>query len=100
MFKATPPEQQRLGEMSLACMDLSMARLGRGDIDGAATQIHVVLGVNARRRTESVDRRIGHFSRQLALHPGAGSPSAIGLRESIIAHQERPPAQLPPGGSQ
>jgi hypothetical protein len=100
MFQAAPPGQQRLGEMSLARMDLAMARLGRGDIDGAATQIHAVLGVNARRRTESVDRRIGHFSRQLGLHPGAGSPSAIGLRESIIAHQERTPAQLPPGGSQ
>ncbi|KJY40537.1 hypothetical protein VR46_27230 [Streptomyces sp. NRRL S-444] len=86
--------------MSLARMDLAMARLGRGDIDGAATQIHAVLGVSARRRTESVDRRIGHFSRQLALHPGAGSPVAIGLREVIIAHQERMPAQLPPGGSQ
>ncbi|MCY0951273.1 hypothetical protein [Streptomyces sp. H27-S2] len=100
MFQSAPPEQQRLGEMSLACMDLAMARLGRGDIDGAATQIHAVLGVSARRRTESVDRRIGHFSRQLALHPGAGSPAAIGLREVIIAHQERIPAQLPPGGSQ
>ncbi|WP_434591770.1 hypothetical protein [Streptomyces sp. A5-4] len=100
MFQAAPPGQERLGEMSLARMDLAMARLGRGDIEGAATQIHPVLGVNERRRTESVDRRIGHFSRQLALHPGAGSPSAIGLRESIIAHQERSPAQLPPGGSQ
>ncbi|MFI1885384.1 hypothetical protein [Streptomyces jumonjinensis] len=77
-----------------------MARLGRGDIDGAGTQIHAVLEVSARRRTESVDRRIGHFSRRLALHPGAGSPVAIGLREVIIAHQERMPAQLPPGGSQ
>ncbi|MFF9010927.1 hypothetical protein ACF087_34780 [Streptomyces goshikiensis] len=47
-----------------------MARLGRGDIDGAATQIHAVLRGRARRRTESVDRRIGHFIRQLALHPG------------------------------
>jgi hypothetical protein len=100
MFQTTPPEQQRLGEMSLARMDLAMARLGRGDIDGAATQIHTVLDINARRRTESVDRRIGHFNRQLALHPGAGSPAAIGLREAIIAHQERTPAQFPPGGSQ
>ncbi|MQS39047.1 hypothetical protein FFZ77_26755 [Streptomyces katsurahamanus] len=100
MFQSAPPEQQRLGEMSLARMDLAMARLGRGDIDGAGIQIHAVLEVSARRRTESVDRRIGHFSRRLALHPGAGSPAAIGLREVIIAHQDRMPAQLPPGGSQ
>lgn len=100
MYEAAPPERRRLGEMSLARMDLAMARLGRGDIDGATTQIHTVLAANARRRTESVDRRIGQFSRQLALHPGAGAPAAIGLRETIIAHQERTPAQLPPGGSQ
>ncbi|MFF4642095.1 hypothetical protein [Streptomyces sp. NPDC001389] len=98
MFQAAPPERQRLGEMSLARMDLAMARLGRGDLDGAAAQIHTVLATNARRRTESVDRRIGHFTRQLALHPAAGAPVAIGLRESIIAHQERTIAELPPGG--
>ncbi|MGE7384159.1 hypothetical protein ACQKM2_01470 [Streptomyces sp. NPDC004126] len=99
IFQAAPPARQRLGEMSLARMDLAMARLGRGDIEGAAQQVHTVLETNARRRTESVDRRIGHFSRQLAEHPGAGAPVAIGLRESIIAHRERPIAELPPGGS-
>lgn len=99
MFESAPPEQQRLGEMSLARMDLAMARLGRGDIEGAATQVHTVLAVNVRRRTESVDRRIGHFSRQLALHPGSGSSVAIGLREVIIAHQQRTLDELPPGGT-
>ncbi|MER6498378.1 hypothetical protein ABT218_02910 [Streptomyces sp. NPDC001455] len=99
MFEAAPPERRRLGEMSLARMDLAMARLGRGDLDGAADQIQEVLAISARRRTESVDRRVGHFSRQLALHPGAGSPVAVGMRESIIAHQERTIAELPPGGS-
>ncbi|MEW1632605.1 hypothetical protein AB0469_00840 [Streptomyces sp. NPDC093801] len=99
IFQAAPPARQRLGEMSLARMDLAMARLGRGDIEGAAQEVHTVLETNARRRTESVDRRIGHFSRQLAAHPGAGVPVAIGLRESIMAHREHPIAELPPGGS-
>ncbi|WP_405938482.1 hypothetical protein OG338_19215 [Streptomyces sp. NBC_00726] len=99
MFEAAPPERRRLGEMSLARMDLAMARLGRGDLDGAATQIQEVLDTSARRRTESVNRRISHFSRRLALHPGAGSPVAVGMRESIIAHQEHTIAELPPGGS-
>lgn len=98
-FQAAPPEQQRLGELALARTDLALARLGRGDLDGAADQIHTVLGTNAWRRTESVDRRVGHFSRQLALHPGAGTPVAIGMREAIIAHQDRSVAQLPPGGT-
>ncbi|MFF9349483.1 hypothetical protein [Streptomyces sp. NPDC014734] len=99
MFEAAPPERRRLGEMSLARMDLAMARLGRGDLDGAADQIQEVLAISAQRRTESVDRRVGHFGRQLALHSGAGSPVAVGMRESIIAHQERTIAELPPGGS-
>ncbi|MEU3073311.1 hypothetical protein [Streptomyces laurentii] len=99
MFQAAPPERRRLGEMSLARMDLAMARLGRGDLDGAAEQIQEVLAVSARRRTESVDRRVGHFGHRLAMHPGAGTPAAIGMRELIIAHQERTIAELPPGGS-
>ncbi|MEC4019703.1 hypothetical protein [Streptomyces sp. H27-D2] len=99
MFEAAAPEQRRLGEMSLARMDLAMARMGRGDLDGAAHQVHAVLQVNARRGTESVRKRLGHFTRNLALHPGATEPTAIGLREALAAHQERHTLELPSGGT-
>lgn len=100
MFEAAPPEQRRLGEMSLARMDLAMARLSRGDLDGAALQVYDVLGVNARRGTESVRKRLGQFGRHLTLHPAGSAPAAIAMREAIVAHQERSPAELPPGGTQ
>lgn len=98
IFEAAAPSQRRLGEMSLARMDLAMARMGRGDLEGAAQQVHAVLQVNARRGTESVRKRLGHFARNLALHPGATAPTAIGLREALTTHQERHALELPPGG--
>ncbi|MGW0822542.1 hypothetical protein [Streptomyces sp. NPDC002845] len=100
LFEAAPPERRRLGEMSLARMDLAAARLNRGDLDGAAIQVHDVLAVSARRGTESVRKRLGQFSRELALSPAVASPAAIGMREAIVAHQERSRAELPPGGTQ
>ncbi|OIJ86416.1 hypothetical protein [Streptomyces colonosanans] len=100
MFEAAPPESRRLGEMSLARMDLAMARMNRGDLDGAALQVYDVLGVNARRRTESVRKRLGQFGRHLALHPARSTPAAIAMREAIVAHQEQIPAELPPGVTQ
>jgi hypothetical protein len=100
IFEAAPPESRRLGEMSLARMDLATARLSRGDLDGAALQVYDVLGVSARRRTESVRKRLGQFSHHLALHPSVTAPAAIAMREAIVAHQNETPAELPPGGTQ
>ncbi|GGO99226.1 hypothetical protein [Wenjunlia tyrosinilytica] len=99
MFEAAPADQRRLGEMSLARMDLATARLNRGDLDGAAAQIHDVLAVSARRGTESVRRRLGQFARTLAQSPAAGSPAAIGMHEAIAAHHEHSRAELAPGGT-
>ncbi|MFI1868889.1 hypothetical protein [Streptomyces jumonjinensis] len=92
LFAAAPPGERRLG--ALARMDLATARLGR-----AALQIHEVLGVNSRRGTESVRKRLNQFGRALAHHPAAASPGALALREAIAAHQSFSPAELPPGGT-
>ncbi|MEU9337927.1 hypothetical protein AB0D49_33000 [Streptomyces sp. NPDC048290] len=96
-FEAAPPGERRLGEWALARMDLATARLAQGELDGAADQIHEVLGVSARRGTESVRKRLTQFSRGLARHPAASSPHALALREAIAAHQSSRPAELPPG---
>jgi hypothetical protein len=98
LFEAAPPEKRRLGEMCLARMDLAMARLGNGDLDGAASQVYDVLGVDTHRRTESVRKRLGQFGRHLALHPAATSPPAVAVREAIAVHQKYGPEELPPGG--
>lgn len=97
VFEAAPPEQRRLGELSLARMDLALARLNRGDAHGAALQVYEMLSTDTRRRTESVRRRLGQFGRRLATHAAADSPSAVAVREAIAAHREHP-AELPPGG--
>ncbi|QES57744.1 hypothetical protein DEJ51_29220 [Streptomyces venezuelae] len=99
LFESAPPEQRRLGEMSLARLDLSLARLGRGDVEGAAHQVHEVLQVHARRGTESVRKRLGHLQRSLSAHPAATSPTAIGLREALADHHQHDPLSLPPGGT-
>lgn len=98
LYETAAPEERRLGEMSLARMDLGMACLGRGDIEGATDQVYEVLSVDARRRTESVRKRLGQFARHLALHPAASTAPAIAVREAIVVHQEGP-AELPPGGT-
>ncbi|MEV7556498.1 hypothetical protein [Streptomyces sp. NPDC089795] len=99
LFESAPVEQRRLGEMSLARLDLSLARLGRGDLEGAAHQVHDVLQVHARRGTESVRKRLGHLQRTLSAHPAATSPTAIGLREALADHHQHDPLSLPPGGT-
>ncbi|MEU2565081.1 hypothetical protein ABZ626_38015 [Streptomyces longispororuber] len=95
MFESAPPPQRRTGELSLARMDLALARLDRGELEGAAHQVHAVLETNRRRATESVRRRLHHFTRTLSHHPSASSPTAIGLREALRAQATTP--ALPPG---
>lgn len=100
MYEAVPPQKRRLGEMSLARIDLAMARMGRGELEGAAHQVHAVIEADAQRGTESVRKRLVQFTRSLALHPAGKSPLALGLRGALAAHQEKRTAQLPPGDTQ
>ena len=98
-YEAVPPEERRLGELCLARMDLAHARLARGEVEGAAEQIDIVLGIEARRRTESVARRLTQFGRRLSL--SAASTSSVGAYalDSIATYHERHARELPPGGA-
>ncbi|GAB3120877.1 DNA-binding protein [Streptomyces calidiresistens] len=87
LYEEPPPEERRLGELSLARLDLARARLGRGDLDGAADQVHVVLGLAHRRRIESVNRGLDLMARRIEASPAATSPAAIGMSEAITAHR-------------
>jgi hypothetical protein len=78
-------------------MDLAHARLGQGDLDGAAEQVHIVLGVETRRRTESVGRRLAQFGRRLALTPAGTSSQGLNVQDSIAAYREHRAHELPPG---
>ncbi len=96
-YEADPPERRRLGELSLARLDLAHARLAGGDLDGAAEQVHIVLGVEAHRRTESVGRRLAQFGRRLALSSAGSSSQGLNIQDSIAAFRERRARDLPPG---
>jgi tetratricopeptide (TPR) repeat protein len=99
LYESDPPAQRRLGELSLARMDLAHAYLGQGDVDGAAEQLHIVLGVEARRRTESVGKRLSQFGRRLALTSAGNSAQGLNVQDSIAAYQEQRLRELPPGGT-
>ncbi|WP_372407675.1 tetratricopeptide repeat protein [Streptomyces luteireticuli] len=96
-FSRLPGHERRLGEESLARIDLALARLARGELGGAADQVHWVLDSHARRGIESVNRRLGQFTRRLSQHPAANSPIAVGLNEAIVARRQACSRALPSG---
>ncbi|WP_412797749.1 hypothetical protein [Streptomyces sp. MS19] len=86
LFDAESPERRRLGELCLARLDIAQARLLRGDLEGAAEQIHIVLGISSQRRIESVARGTTRFARVLGQSQAANSPLSTGLRDAIALH--------------
>ncbi|TQF01338.1 hypothetical protein E6W39_02660 [Kitasatospora acidiphila] len=95
MYTSLPAAEQRLGELSLARMDLALADLCADQLDGAADQVDMVLEVSARRPTESVARRLDLFARRLSQLP-AGRSSAGTVLLDALQSSTRPPA-LPAG---
>jgi len=93
-----PPERRRIGEMSLARLDLAAARLAQGDLDGTAEQVQDVLDVGARRRTESVARRLGEVAIVLERPVYQNTGLALNLHDQITDYLRTAtvPA-LPPG---
>ncbi|MFJ7280582.1 hypothetical protein [Kitasatospora sp. NPDC098663] len=97
LYQSEPVERQRLGELSLARMDLALAELGSGEVEGAADQVEAVLALASRRPTEAVNRRLDQFARQLAAVPAGSSPLGLTMQDAI-AHHRRNARQLPSGG--
>ncbi len=83
-FEADPLERRRLGELSVARVDLATARLA-SDIDGSAEAVRVELDVTARRPTEPVIRRLRQFAAVLNAPTFRGSATAQNLRQEIAA---------------
>ncbi|MGW3185013.1 hypothetical protein ACWDD9_37640 [Kitasatospora sp. NPDC001119] len=97
LYESDPPETRRLGEMSLARMDLALAELAGDEIEGAAHQIDAVIAVASKRPTESVSRRLDQFARRLAVSPARTSPIGLSLQDGIMQHR-RVRNELPAGG--
>ncbi|MGV9679153.1 hypothetical protein ACWDSJ_28060 [Nocardia sp. NPDC003482] len=84
LYLADPPERRRLGEMSLARLDLATARLSRDDLDGADEQIRDVLRTSTQRRVESTARRLRQISTQLDRPRYQTSTLATTIRDNIL----------------
>jgi hypothetical protein len=99
LYEADPPEQRRLGELCMARLDLTAARLGRDDLDGAAEQLQSVLAIAVQRRTDSVARRLNQVGRALQRPRYQTSTLALDLHDQIrsFTRPSAPPAL--PGAS-
>ncbi|MGW0252094.1 hypothetical protein ACWDYH_36260 [Nocardia goodfellowii] len=103
LYLADPLELRRLGEMSLARLDLATVRLLRRDLDGAAVQIEAVLDAGGNRRIESVARRLDQIRIALERPYFQTSTLATNLHERIKESPVatiRSPRPLAPGKSQ
>jgi hypothetical protein len=100
-YQEDPPERRRIGEMSLARLDLATARLVGQDLDGTAEQVQEVLEVGARRRIESVARRLGEVAIVLERPQYQNTGPALDLHDQITDYLRTVsvPA-LPPGNGQ
>lgn len=100
-YEADPPEQRRIGELSLARLDLATSRLLGQDLDGVAEQVHEVIEVGGRRRTESVARRLRQVATTLERPRYHHTTLALDLHDEITNYLRAAsvPA-LPPGGGQ
>lgn len=99
LYAADPPAERRIGEMSLARMDLAVARLARNDLDGAADQIEQVLEAGGTRRTESVARRLLDVHTALQAPHWCTTELAASLRNRIVDSPIHITPALPSGGN-
>ncbi|GAA2775236.1 hypothetical protein [Saccharopolyspora taberi] len=96
LYQQDPPERRRLGELSLARLDLAAARLGQENLEGAADQVQQVLAVAHRRRTDSVVRRLRQLTGTLQRPRFQTSALAVDLHDQIVTFCDAPaPAGLP-----
>lgn len=94
LYKADPPEQRRLGELCLARLDLTAARLGHDDLDGAADQLQDALAIAAQRPIEPVARRLHQVGRTLQRPKYQTNALALDLHDQIYSFTRKsaPPA--------
>ncbi|MFD4406606.1 hypothetical protein ACFWPH_27985 [Nocardia sp. NPDC058499] len=83
LYMQDPSSHRRVGEMSLAQLDLAEIRLLQHELEAAAEHIGDVLTVGAERRTEAVSRRLFELRAALDGPTYRGVPSAISLRDRI-----------------
>jgi hypothetical protein len=95
LYQQDPPELRRIGELSLARLDLAVARLAQHNLEGAADEVEEVLSMASRRRTDSVVRRLRQVASALRRPKFQTSALAIDLRDQIVSFCDTPTLALP-----
>uniref|UniRef100_UPI002AD30FD9 hypothetical protein n=1 Tax=Frankia sp. Cr1 TaxID=3073931 RepID=UPI002AD30FD9 len=98
LLAALPEGQRRVGEESLARTDVALARILRGDLDGAVSEIRIVIEMSSVRRVESAMRRLTQVLTILDRPAYRGQALAAELRDQIRSHlavRSRPTAADP-----
>jgi len=83
LMEIGPPEAHHLGYIATARLDLTLAYLGRDDLDGAATNIGDVLTLTAQRPSEPVARRLRHVANALDRPRFQTTALALDLRDQL-----------------
>jgi DNA-binding XRE family transcriptional regulator len=82
-YDEPPPEQRRIGEQSLARLELATAHLQQHDLAAASSVVRDALAATRTRRTDSVIRRCTVLAGRLDQLAAAGERTAGELREEI-----------------
>lgn len=99
LYEAVPPEQRQLGELCLSRLDLAAARLGRDDLEGAATNVADVLAITTQRRSATVTKRLRQLASLLQRPRYQTTALAMDLRDEIRTLTATPTAPALPAGN-
>ncbi|MCO6003765.1 hypothetical protein NE236_02125 [Actinoallomurus purpureus] len=99
LYEQAPSQERWLGELCLARLDLASARLGLDELDGAVEELRTVMSTAARRRTDSVRRRMRQVSFQLERPRFQTTALAQSVREEITQFCAASTTPTLPGGA-
>ncbi|WP_235498478.1 hypothetical protein [Frankia sp. R43] len=83
LLEALPEGERRVGEESLAHTDVALARILSGDLEGAVSEVRVVIQMSSIRRVESAMRRLAQVLTVLERPTYRGQTLAGELRDQI-----------------
>ncbi|MGA5128377.1 helix-turn-helix domain-containing protein [Streptomyces olivoreticuli] len=94
LYRSADADDQSVGDLFAAHVDLATGYLQAGDVDGMEAKIMFVLEAPAAHRSASIAARLGRLSGELRGRRYAGSPQVTQLRQRLET-TTAPPASLP-----
>ncbi len=87
MYETSPVEQRSYGDEALARVDVTIARLALGDLDGAREALRPVLDLRPERRIEQITVGIGRVRWALAVPRYARAHIAREVAQEVDQYQ-------------